>query len=129
MNDCFNLIENLASQNEVLSNEAMIEKLQRKNNELQRQISNAFTETSGNNDVVGQEKFIAQLKDEIQILRRRLEDESATLQRPVKEASVEELENRVKELKEKNRQLILDKQDLQKVCFVRFLWLSSQYSV
>lgn len=118
MSDCFNLIQELAnqvSQNGSASREKLIEQLQRQNGELQRQISSAFSETNSIYDTAGQEKLIAQLKDEIQILKRRLEDESATIQRPAKEANVEELEKRIKELKEKNCQLILDKQELQKV--------------
>jgi chromosome segregation ATPase len=117
MSDCFNLVEDLVNAQNgktgAASREKIIEHLQRQNSELQRQISNAFSES--NHDGAGQEKFIAQLKDEIQILKRRLEDESATIQRPAKEANVEELEKRNKELKEKNCQLILDKQELQKV--------------
>lgn len=120
MSDCFNLIEDLesqTSQNAPVSREILIEQLQRRNGELQRQLSSAFSEVNSNYDLASQEKFIAQLKDEIQILKRRLEDEAANVQRPAKEANVEELERRVKELREKNRQLILEKQDLQTVAF------------
>lgn len=59
-----------------------------------------------------QDHIVAQLKDENQILRRMLEDEKN--QRPVKHVGIEELEKKCRDSKEKNRQLILDKQDLQK---------------
>ena len=116
MSDCFNLIDEFGNHlNNAPSRDSLLEQLQRQNTELQRQVSNAFSELNGDGTPIGQETLIAQLKDEIQILKRRLEDEAATIQRPAKEANVEELETRIKDLKEKNYQLLLDKQDLQKV--------------
>lgn len=121
MSDCFNLIQDLVSyghEKASSTREVLIEQLQRQNGELQRQISNAFSEINSNNNAASQETLIAQLKDEIQILRRRLDDEAATIQRPAKEANIVEMESRIKELKEKNRQLILEKQELQTVSYL-----------
>uniref|UniRef100_A0AC35UBI3 Non-specific serine/threonine protein kinase n=1 Tax=Rhabditophanes sp. KR3021 TaxID=114890 RepID=A0AC35UBI3_9BILA len=59
------------------------------------------------------EKTIAQLKDEVQILKKRLADEAGNV-KTAKEASVEELEDKIKKLKAKNRQLVMDKSDIQR---------------
>ncbi|CAD5225594.1 unnamed protein product [Bursaphelenchus okinawaensis] len=86
-----------------------LDQLERERNDLQRQISEVLGATKNDES----ETIIAQLKDEIQILKRRLEDD-ANLARPVKDVNVEEMEKKLKELKDKNRQLILEKQDLQR---------------
>lgn len=97
--------------------QAALQRAEQERNELQRQLSDFLNHAA---EGPSQERLIAQLKDEVQILKKRLEDEAQAAQRPAKEANVEELERKIKDSKEKNRQLILDKQDLQKVsrlCF------------
>lgn len=116
MSDLTNLIESNFLSNSEQTDEVVV-KIEKEKMELQRQLSELKSNES-NGDL---ETIIAQLRDEIQILKRRLEDEAVSAQRPIKEANVEELEKKIKELKDKNRQLILDKQDLQKVSLQNFL--------
>ncbi|VDM42560.1 unnamed protein product [Toxocara canis] len=104
--------------------ERKVQRLEQEKSELERKLQDAnqliqtkFHSNAAENastDSANYEQTIAQLKDEIQILKKRLVDESSASLRPAKETSQEELEKKLKELKEKNRQLILDKQDLQR---------------
>uniref|UniRef100_F1KQC0 non-specific serine/threonine protein kinase n=1 Tax=Ascaris suum TaxID=6253 RepID=F1KQC0_ASCSU len=104
--------------------ERKVQRLEQEKTELEQKLQDANqliqTKFHGNTaegtsaDAVNYEQMIAQLKDEVQILKKRLLDESSASLRPAKETSQEELEKKLKELKEKNRQLILDKQDLQR---------------
>lgn len=48
-------------------------------------------------------------------MKKKLAEEAALSQRPQKDTSQEEMERKMKELKEKNRQLILEKTELQRV--------------
>lgn len=53
-------------------------------------------------------------------MKKRLAEENNSSMRPAKDSNQEELEKKIKEIKEKNRQLILDKQDLQRVSSFTF---------
>ncbi|CAD5233219.1 unnamed protein product [Bursaphelenchus xylophilus] len=109
LSDMCNLAEaTFAEGTESVKPEAL-ERLENERSVLQKQLSGIMNSTKDEES----ETLIAQLKDEIQILKRRLEDE-ANQARPLKEANVEDLEKKVKDLKDKNRQLILEKQDLQR---------------
>uniref|UniRef100_A0A0N5CC11 non-specific serine/threonine protein kinase n=1 Tax=Strongyloides papillosus TaxID=174720 RepID=A0A0N5CC11_STREA len=70
--------------------------------------------STSNSNIDAYEKMIAQLKDEVQILRKRLADESLNSSKMTKDINVEELEEKIKELKDKNRKLVMDKSDLQR---------------
>ncbi|VDO34630.1 unnamed protein product [Haemonchus placei] len=81
------------------------------------QLVQSFAGESRSDEEKNYEQTIAQLRDEIQILKTRLADEAASKERAAtaKEPDVEDLEKKVRELKEKNRQLILEKTELQRV--------------
>ncbi|KAK6053692.1 protein kinase domain protein, partial [Cooperia oncophora] len=84
------------------------------------QLVQSFAGESRSDEEKNYEQTIAQLRDEIQarsvILKTRLADEAASKERAAtaKEPDVEDLEKKVRELKEKNRQLILEKTELQR---------------
>ncbi|WKY11250.1 hypothetical protein Q1695_003092 [Nippostrongylus brasiliensis] len=84
------------------------------------QLVQSFAGESKSDEDKNYEQAIAQLKDEIQarasILKTRLADEAASKERAAtaREPDVEDLEKKVRELKEKNRQLILEKTELQR---------------
>ncbi|GMR59911.1 hypothetical protein PMAYCL1PPCAC_30106 [Pristionchus mayeri] len=93
--------------------------LLRKFNEASSLLSSRFPDGSSGDGVNEREKeyeqMIAQLKDEIQILKMRQDDSSAAAAAAsAKPKDLEELEKSLKELKEKNRQLILEKTELQR---------------
>uniref|UniRef100_A0A0N4ZPT1 non-specific serine/threonine protein kinase n=1 Tax=Parastrongyloides trichosuri TaxID=131310 RepID=A0A0N4ZPT1_PARTI len=67
-----------------------------------------------NNNIDAYEKMIAQLKDEVQILKKRLADETLNSSKMTKDVNVEELEDKIRELKDKNRKLVMEKSDLQR---------------
>lgn len=96
--------------------DSLVERLEAEKAELRQKIADLLPDETTRDAAQAQEQIIAQLRDEIQILYTRLEDEStkSSATKPAKDVNVEELERRVRELKDKNRQLILDKQDLQK---------------
>ncbi|KHJ86866.1 protein kinase domain protein, partial [Oesophagostomum dentatum] len=81
------------------------------------QLVQSFAGESRSDEDKNYEQTIAQLKDEIQILKTRLADETASKERAAtaKDPAVEDLEKKVRELKEKNRQLILEKAELQRM--------------
>ncbi|PIO74000.1 protein kinase domain protein, partial [Teladorsagia circumcincta] len=85
------------------------------------QLVQSFAGKSRSDEDKNYEQTIAQLRDEIQaraasILKTRLADETASKERAAtaKDPDVEDLEKKVRELKEKNRQLILEKTELQR---------------
>ncbi|KAL3985036.1 Protein kinase domain family protein [Acanthocheilonema viteae] len=89
-------------------------KFQEANRLIQTRFHGSAPDGETINDLTKYEQTIAQLKDEVQILKKRLVEENNSSMRPAKDSNQEELEKNIKELKEKNRQLILDKQDLQR---------------
>ncbi|CAB3397977.1 unnamed protein product [Caenorhabditis bovis] len=93
-----------------LENEKM--ELLRKLKDAHDIITQRSAETAKTEEDRNYEAIIAQLRDEIQILNKRLEDEQSTPQQKPKD--IEELDKKAKELKEKNRQLILEKTELQR---------------
>ncbi|CAI5452098.1 unnamed protein product [Caenorhabditis angaria] len=96
--------------------EETLVRLEAEKAELQRKLAEAQTQITNENQKSEEERnyeaMIAQLRDEIQILNRRLEDEqSAQLQKPKDQA---ESEKKSKELKERIKQLALEKGELQR---------------
>ncbi|KAI6185487.1 Non-specific serine/threonine protein kinase [Aphelenchoides besseyi] len=99
MSDCFNLVDatidagdapiDPSAPNGSTRRDSFVNRLEQEKAELQRQLSEVLPNVGTRNGGEAQE-LIAQLRDEIQILHRRLEDEVSAGQRPVKEANVEE---------------------------------------
>ncbi|CAI2354595.1 unnamed protein product [Caenorhabditis sp. 36 PRJEB53466] len=90
--------------------------LVRKLQEAQFLIAQHVTENPRTEEDRNYEATIAQLKDEIQILNKRLEDETQVQQQQQKpkDEMVVESEKKVKELKERNKQLVMEKSEMQR---------------
>ncbi|CAJ0591780.1 unnamed protein product [Cylicocyclus nassatus] len=125
LSDCLSRDVSANDQNRTAGTEAYekrLRELEVEKQELARkcqeanQLVQSFAGESRSEEDKNYEQTIAQLKDEIQILKTRLADETASKERAAtaKDPAVEDLEKKVRELKEKNRQLILEKAELQR---------------